>query len=134
MRKKVFVIIGQNERIAWGFTNTGSDVSDLFIEKTDPDDAAKYLTPDGSRHTPYQNQQSVVVTDVMPASVAEDVGFMRGDLIVEMNHVALHSQSQYSQALAGLKPGQEVVFKVMRRGGDNDHLLTIFLAGVIPTP
>jgi penicillin G amidase len=43
------IIIGQNERIAWGFTNTGSDVSDLFIEKTDPDDAGKYLTPDGSR-------------------------------------------------------------------------------------
>lgn len=43
------VIIGQNERIAWGFTNTGSDVSDLFIEKTDPEDAGKYLTPDGSR-------------------------------------------------------------------------------------
>ncbi len=41
------VIIGQNERIAWGFTNTGSDVSDLFIEKIDPDDAGKYLTPTG---------------------------------------------------------------------------------------
>ena len=43
-----FVIIGHNERIAWGFTNTESDVSDLFIEKTDPSDPAKYLAPDGS--------------------------------------------------------------------------------------
>jgi len=41
------VIIGHNERIAWGFTNTGSDVSDLFIEKIDPEDAGKYLAPDG---------------------------------------------------------------------------------------
>lgn len=43
-----FVIIGHNEKIAWGFTNTGSDVSDLFVEKIDPDDPTHYLAPDGS--------------------------------------------------------------------------------------
>ncbi|HJU15433.1 MAG TPA: penicillin acylase family protein [Stellaceae bacterium] len=43
-----FVVIGHNERIAWGFTSTGSDVEDLFVEKVDPDDPGRYLTPDGS--------------------------------------------------------------------------------------
>ena len=44
------VILGRNERIAWGFTNTGPDVQDLFIEKLDA--AGGYLTPDGAR--PFQ--------------------------------------------------------------------------------
>ncbi|WP_082590789.1 penicillin acylase family protein [Agromyces sp. Soil535] len=31
------VIIGHNERIAWGFTNLGPDVADLFLERVDGD-------------------------------------------------------------------------------------------------
>lgn len=41
------IILGRNDQIAWGFTNTGPDVQDLFIEKINPDDAGQYLTPDG---------------------------------------------------------------------------------------
>src|SRR4029079_19684482 len=41
------VILGRNERIAWGFTNTGPDVQDLFIEKLDA--AGGYLAPEGPR-------------------------------------------------------------------------------------
>ena len=41
------VILGRNERIAWGFTNTGPDVQDLYIEKLDT--AGGYLAPDGPR-------------------------------------------------------------------------------------
>lgn len=37
------VILGHNARIAWGATNVGPDVQDLFIEKVDPADPAKYL-------------------------------------------------------------------------------------------
>jgi penicillin amidase len=31
------VVIGHNQRIAWGFTNLGPDVSDLYLEKIDGD-------------------------------------------------------------------------------------------------
>ena len=31
------VIIGHNERIAWGFTNLGPDVADLYLERVDGD-------------------------------------------------------------------------------------------------
>jgi len=41
------VVLGHNERIAWGFTNTGPDVQDLYIERINPDDARLYQTPDG---------------------------------------------------------------------------------------
>ncbi|MBI3175474.1 MAG: penicillin acylase family protein [Chloroflexi bacterium] len=36
------VVIGHNDRIAWGFTNTGPDVMDLFIEKVNPDNPNQY--------------------------------------------------------------------------------------------
>lgn len=36
------VIIGHNNRIAWGFTNVGPDVQDLFIEKINPANPNQY--------------------------------------------------------------------------------------------
>ena len=33
------VVIGHNDRIAWGFTNLTTDVADLYIEKTDGDNS-----------------------------------------------------------------------------------------------
>jgi penicillin amidase len=41
-------ILGQNRQIAWGFTTTGADVQDLFLETVDPADPQRYLTPDGN--------------------------------------------------------------------------------------
>lgn len=41
------VVLGQNEHIAWGFTNTGPDVQDLYLERIKPDDPTHYQTPDG---------------------------------------------------------------------------------------
>ncbi|HEV7912691.1 MAG TPA: penicillin acylase family protein, partial [Albitalea sp.] len=41
------VILGQNEHVAWGFTNTGPDVQDLYLERIKPDDAGRYQTPSG---------------------------------------------------------------------------------------
>lgn len=44
-----FVVLGRNERIAWGFTTTHSDTQDLFIERVEGAEPGRYLTPDGSR-------------------------------------------------------------------------------------
>src|SRR5262249_8793623 len=37
------VIIGHNERLAWGFTNSGADVQDLYVEAFDPSNPDAYL-------------------------------------------------------------------------------------------
>ena len=37
-----YVVIGHNNDIAWGFTNMGPDVQDLFIEKTNPANPNQY--------------------------------------------------------------------------------------------
>jgi len=41
------VMLGRTDRIAWGLTNTGPDVQDLYIEQIKPDDPSQYRTPDG---------------------------------------------------------------------------------------
>lgn len=44
-----FLIIGHNGSVAWSFTTTHSDTQDLFVERIDPADPSRYLTPNGSR-------------------------------------------------------------------------------------
>jgi len=36
------VVIGHNDRIAWGFTNVGPDVMDLYVERVNPDNPNQY--------------------------------------------------------------------------------------------
>lgn len=43
------LVLGRGDSLAWGFTNTGGDVQDLFIEKINPDNPREYLTPQGWR-------------------------------------------------------------------------------------
>jgi penicillin amidase len=59
------VVIGHNSHIALGFTTTTADVEDLFVEKIDPANPARYLTPDGS--APFvTRQESILVRGGAP--------------------------------------------------------------------
>jgi serine protease Do len=89
------------------------------------------LTPDRASRVGMDGQRGVLVVDVDPASFADDLGFGRGDVIVEINRVPVASMEDYKSAVGKLKPGENVVFKVLRRA-DNDHTLTVFLPGVVP--
>jgi penicillin G amidase len=44
------MVLGQNGAVAWGFTNTGPDVQDTYLERLKPDDPGQYQTPDGWAH------------------------------------------------------------------------------------
>ena len=84
-----FVVIGHNDHIAWGFTVTGGDVEDLFIEKVDPAEPGRYLTPEGSAAfvtrqetiaingagpetlTVRSTRHGPVLSDVLPADTAD---------------------------------------------------------------
>jgi len=62
------VVLGHNGHIAWGFTNTGPDTQDLFIERVDPDDPGQYLTPDGP--APFAARDEVIlVADSEPETL-----------------------------------------------------------------
>ena len=41
------IVLGRNAHFAWGFTNTGPDVQDLYIERLDG--AGNYLSPEGPK-------------------------------------------------------------------------------------
>jgi penicillin amidase len=43
------VVLGHNGTVGWGFTTTNLDSQDLFIERVDPTDPNRYITPDGAR-------------------------------------------------------------------------------------
>jgi serine protease Do len=108
-------------------------------EKPDqPEEPAQFglhveeLTPDLAHKLEMGKLAGAVVTEVEPASFAEDVGFARGDVIIEVNHVAVSSLADYRAQMAKLKPGQDVLFRVARRS-DADRVLTLYLAGAIPT-
>ncbi len=51
------VIIGHNDRIAWGFTNVGPDVQDLYLEKFDPANPKRYQTPSGWREAEIRREE-----------------------------------------------------------------------------
>lgn len=51
------VVIGHNDHIAWGFTNVGPDVQDLYVEKLDPDNPQRYMTPSGWRNIEVRHEQ-----------------------------------------------------------------------------
>lgn len=42
-----FLTLGRNQKVGWAATNTFADVQDLYLERLDPSDPTKYVTPQG---------------------------------------------------------------------------------------
>ncbi|WP_368744859.1 penicillin acylase family protein [Desertibaculum subflavum] len=51
------MVLGRTDHAAWGFTNTGPDVQDLYIERLDTD-PRRYLTPAGPM--PFETREEVI--------------------------------------------------------------------------
>ena len=49
-----YVIAGHNQHIAWGFTNLGPTVEDVYVEKFN--DRGEYLTPDGWKQPEHRKE------------------------------------------------------------------------------
>jgi penicillin G amidase len=71
------VILGHNDYIAWGMTNVGPDVQDLYEEKFDPNNAKRYMTSAGWRDAEVRHEEIKVrkgfadsTTDTVPLDVA----------------------------------------------------------------
>lgn len=61
------IIIGHNERIAWGVTNLQADVQDLYIEKFDKENPSRYKTLAGWREAEVRREQIKVRRNVTTA-------------------------------------------------------------------
>jgi penicillin amidase len=81
------IVIGHNERIAWGFTNVGPDVQDLYVEKFDKENPRKYMTPAGWREAEVRHEEIKVRKGFIDSSteiVALDVTITRhGPIVLE---------------------------------------------------
>jgi len=75
-----YVIVGHNQRIAWGFTNLGPTVEDIYVETFDS--AGRYLTSEGWK--PPERRREVIRVKDKP-DVTEDVVLTRhGPIVTEL--------------------------------------------------
>jgi penicillin G amidase len=80
------VVLGHNGTIAWGFTNTGPDTQDLFVERVDPDDPSRYLTPDG--FAPFAIRDEVIEVDGAEAEVLRVRETRHGPVLSDLSPMA----------------------------------------------
>jgi len=130
--KDVMVTVADRTKI---FPQTAQDDDEQPDQGEEPSQFGLHvedLTSELARKLGMGKLTGPVVTQVEPASFAEDVGFARGDVIIEINHIPVNSMTDYRALMTKLKPGEDVLFRVARRS-DADRVLTLFLAGSIPT-
>jgi penicillin amidase len=98
------VVIGHNERIAWGMTNLGPDVQDLYREKFDPANPRRYMTPAGWRDAEVRREEikvrkspagteTEVVTHEVPVTRHGPVVLQRGEDSYALRWTALSPTS-----------------------------------------
>ena len=75
-----YVIVGHDQRIAWGFTNVGPTVEDVYVETFNPD--GQYLTPDGWK--PAEHRREVIHVKGKPDVVLEVELTRHGPIITEL--------------------------------------------------
>jgi serine protease Do len=130
---EVSVIVADRDKL---FPETAEDSSQQPNQQQEPGQFGLHveqLTPDLSSKLGIGKLTGVVVTEVEPATFAEDIGFKRGDVVVEVNHAPVVSTADYHAQMSKLKVGQDVLFKIERRA-DAGGGLTLFLAGQVPPP
>jgi serine protease Do len=74
----------------------------------------------------------VTVSEVEPGSFADDVGLVRSDLILEINRHPVSSVEDIKKIQATLKPGDPVMFRVMRHDPRRNEWSSVFLPGTLP--
>lgn len=83
------IAIGHNDNIAWGFTNVGPDVQDLYVERFDPTNPLRYATPSGWQNAEVRHEEIKVrkaFADPSTDSVNYDVLVTRhGPIVFNQN-------------------------------------------------
>jgi penicillin G amidase len=125
-----YVIVGHNQRVAWGFTNVGGTVEDVYIETFNA--SGQFLTPDGWKDAVHRRE--IIHVKNQPDEFVDVVVTRHGPIISsllpgETRQVALHwtlyegarnpffavnaaqNWEQFQNAFSQLDaPGQNVVY------------------------
>jgi penicillin amidase len=75
-----YVIVGHNQRIAWGFTNLGPTVEDAYVETFNAD--GQYLTPEGWK--PPAHRREVIHVKDKPEVILDVVLTRHGPIVTDL--------------------------------------------------
>lgn len=89
------IIIGHNDKIAWGVTNLPADVQDLYVEHFDKENARRYKTPEGWSEAEVR-REAIKVRKNFSDSATENVDF---EVTVTRHGPIIHEQDGRRYAL-----------------------------------
>ncbi len=146
------VVAGHSAAVAWGFTNASLDDSDFFIERLDPEDDTRYLTPEGSEQFQTRVEEIFVkgrdepdrfeVRETRHGPIVTPVEGRFGTDLIAFQWIA-HRPSHSARAFTNMARAQSVPeFIEALRDFDNPHQNIVFadtagsfgywMAGTIP--
>ncbi len=92
------VILGRNNHIGWGFTNTGPDTQDMAIEEVNPGNPDQYRTPDGwadftlrdeTIRVRFGDDETITVRETRNGPVLDTIAETFEDVVADGHVVAL---------------------------------------------
>ncbi len=100
------VILGHNRHIAWGVTNTGPDVQDLYVEKRNPDNPYEFLHGDQwEKATVHREDILVKGGEIIPFEVVET---RHGPVISDLTKVGATEETVYALRWTALMATNEL--------------------------
>jgi len=79
------VVLGRTAGVAWGFTNTGPDVQDLYLEQVNPANPRQYRTPEG--WADFELRDEVIKVKGQPDETLVVRGTRHGPVVSDANPV-----------------------------------------------
>src|SRR5512147_2521069 len=118
------VVLGHNQRIAWGFTSSDIDVEDIFLERVDPTDPDRYQTPGTPQ--PFVLREEVIAVKGSPAEKRTMRSTRHGPVISDLPGLAVSAPPSLS---ADAGAGQPVVAALAATWlGDDDRSADALIA------
>jgi serine protease Do len=110
--KEITVVVGElSEETVGKMEETGKETEErlgLSVEEINPQIAGRFNLSE---------EKGVVITDVIPGSIADQAGFQQGDVILEINRKTVRNINDYKSAMERLEKGRSTIFLVKR--GEN---------------
>ncbi len=123
------VVIGRNDRLAWGFTTTHSDTQDAFVERLSGRDA--YETPDGPR--PFTVREERIPVRGRPDEVLRVRETRHGPVISDLDD-APPGDTVIAVAMANLAPEDTAALGLHRLNRARDVTEARAAAALITSP
>src|SRR5579885_53422 len=94
------------------------------------------ISPEQRHQLELEEPGGVIVTNVEGGSFADDVGLVKGDVILSINRKPVANVQDVRAIQRDLKPGADVAFRIMRRDPTSRQVRWrgLLLAGVLPAP